>query len=128
MYIYSQYPAYHITVLSGLYALSKSYTYHYSYVASIIISMYVYLGMLSKSRGQILRIAATMHVMFHMNTPQVIPQTISESALKAALNFVEVCNQHLAYLSGRGRIEDAIDAIIDIQKGAYISTLLLVLV
>ena len=58
-----------------------------------------------------------MHVIFHMNTPQVIPQIISESALKAALNFVEFCNQHLAYLSGRGQIEDVIDAIIDIQKG-----------
>jgi len=76
--------------------------------------------MLSKSRGQTLRVAAIMHVIFHMDTPQAIPQVISEDALKAALNFVEVCNQHLAYLSGRGQIEDAIDVIIDIQKGSYI--------
>lgn len=58
-----------------------------------------------------------MHVMFHMYTPQAIPQEISEDAIKAALNFVEVCNQRLAFLSGRGKIEEAIDAIVEIQKG-----------
>ena len=51
-------------------------------------------GMLSKSQGQILRVAATMHVLFHLDTPLTIPSTISEDALKAAQSFVELCNEH----------------------------------
>ena len=50
--------------------------------------------MLSKSRGQILRMAATMHVLFHWETPGEIPSTISSEALKAAQSFVEHCTQH----------------------------------
>ena len=73
--------------------------------------------MLSKSRGQILRVSAVLHVLFHMDTPQSIPESISEEALKAAQDFVEVCNQHTAYLAGRGLIEDAIEAVQDMQEG-----------
>ena len=73
--------------------------------------------MLSKSRGQTLRVAAVMHVLFHMDTPIAIPPTISEEALKAALNFVELCNQHAAFLAGRGEITDAIESIHNIEKG-----------
>ena len=42
------------------------------------------IGMLSKSRGQILH----MHVLFHLDTPLKILPTISEAALKALWNFV----------------------------------------
>ena len=49
--------------------------------------------MLSKSRGQILRVAATFHVLHYINQPLVIPDTISESAIKAAENFVDMCIQ-----------------------------------
>ena len=76
-----------------------------------------FLGMLSKSRGQILRVAATLHVLFNMDVPQAIPQVITDEALKAATNFVETCNQHLAYLSGRGLISDAIKTLQEQQKG-----------
>ena len=54
--------------------------------------------MLSKSRGRILRVAATMHVLFHLETPLAISVIISEIALKAAQEFVEVCNQHVPFL------------------------------
>ena len=47
----------------------------------------------------------------------IIPDTISEDALKAAQNFVEVCNQYAAYLAGRGEISTAIEAINTIEKG-----------
>jgi len=74
-------------------------------------------GMLSKSRGQVLRVAVAFHVLFNMNNPSAIPDTISINAMKAALNFVEVCNQNVAYLAGRGQITDAIDRISDALEG-----------
>lgn len=73
--------------------------------------------MLSKSRGQVLRVAAAFHALFNMNNPTAIPDEISESAMKAALNFVEVCNQNMAYLAGRGQIADAIETITDTLEG-----------
>ena len=72
------------------------------------------LGMLSKSKGQVLRVAAVMHVLFHMNSPLAIPPNISESAMKAADSFVDLCLQHAAYLGGRGNFQEAID---ELQQG-----------
>ena len=68
-------------------------------------------GMLSKSKGQTLRIAAAMHVLFSWETPATISPTISDQALKAADNFVEVCIQHAAFLAGRGVIADEISSL-----------------
>jgi hypothetical protein len=65
-------------------------------------------GMLSKSKGQILRVAAVLHVLFHIQDCDQIPLAISEGALKAAEDFVSVCLQHGAYMAGRGLFEDAI--------------------
>lgn len=66
--------------------------------------------MLSKSKGQILRVAAVLHVLFSLDyeTPQDIPSEISETALKAAEDFVTVCLKHTAYMAGRGGLNDAI--------------------
>lgn len=72
--------------------------------------------MLSKSKGQILRVAAVMHVLFSLDdehpldddTPQDIPPEISKKALDAAENFVSVCLKHTAYMAGRGGLTDAI--------------------
>ena len=44
--------------------------------------------MLSKAKGQILHVAASLHVLFNINTPHTIPQTISDNAIKAAVNFI----------------------------------------
>ena len=46
--------------------------------------------------------AAVMHVLFHMDSPDAIPRVISEEAVKAADCFVDLCLQHAAYLGGRG--------------------------
>lgn len=73
--------------------------------------------MLSKSRGQILRVAATMHVLFHLDTPLSIPTTISDEALKAAQDFVETSNQHVAYLAGHGDIAEAVDMFQELKEG-----------
>lgn len=61
----------------------------------------LYAGMLSKSKGQILRVAATLHVLFHIDTPLAIPPVIGENAVKAAIDFVDVvdaCIQQVSLL------------------------------
>ena len=65
--------------------------------------------MLSKSKGQILRIAATLHVLFNMNDPLTIPTVISEPAIKAAINLVDICLQDAALLGGRADIGETIE-------------------
>ena len=55
----------------------------------------IHVGMLSKSRGHILQVAAIMHVLFNWENPQSIPSTISVAAIKAADSFVGVCVQHV---------------------------------
>lgn len=72
--------------------------------------------MLSKSKGQVLRIAATLHVLFNWERPKDIPKEISVDALKAAINFVDVCIQHSAFLAGRGDVDEAISKLQKIQN------------
>ena len=67
--------------------------------------------MLSKSLGQILRVSAAMHVLFHMDREDPLPDLISESAIEAAIDFVEVCCQHTAYVTGRGDITTEVDLV-----------------
>ena len=67
--------------------------------------------MLSKSKGQILRISATLHVLFHINTPLAIPETIGVDAVKAAIDLVDVCIQHAAFLAGRGEVQELIEVL-----------------
>lgn len=73
------------------------------------------LGMLSKAKGQILRVAGILNVLFcdryedgliHPN--ENIPIVITNAALKAAQDFVDTACQQAAYLSGRGLIEKEI--------------------
>ena len=73
--------------------------------------------MLSKSKGQILRIAAKLHVLFHIETPMDIPTVISLAAVNAAKNLVDVCIQHAAFLAGRGKVDAEIQ---EINKGTYV--------
>ena len=73
--------------------------------------------MLSKSRGQILRVAAAMHALFYFETPLTIPKYISVEAVRASRNLVELFNQHTAFLAGRGVISEAIQSLIQLQKG-----------
>ena len=75
------------------------------------------IGMLSKSRGQVLRVAATLHALFYIETPQQVPNCISNEAIIAAVDFVEVCNQHIAFLSGMGEIGSYITSLKEMQTG-----------
>ena len=79
--------------------------------------MYFIKGMLSKSKGQILRVAACLHVLFAdfnekekgiPTTFKDIPEEIDEKAIVAAQNYVEVCCQHIAFLAGRKTIDSEI--------------------
>ena len=69
--------------------------------------------MLSKSKGQILRVSACLHVLFCIETPTVIPDVIS---MEAAIDMVDVCIQHAAYLAGRGDVNEMIE---DMGKGRF---------
>ena len=75
--------------------------------------------MLSKAKGQILRVAAYIHALISdykdhemeedfSPVPKALPSTISEDAIIAAEDFVTTCCQHCAYLSGRSTIENEI--------------------
>ena len=69
--------------------------------------------MLSKSKGQILRVAAVLHVLFQIRLPNANaddekacdePNKISDKALCAAVDFVETSIQHAAYIAGKDTV------------------------
>ena len=73
--------------------------------------------MLSKAKGQILRVAAALQVLFVLQRdPHLITATtcsithVSEDAISAAIDFIDVCCQHTAYMAGRGIISEEIAA------------------
>ena len=72
--------------------------------------------MLSKSKGQILRVAATLHILFAMypavgSVDNRIDREITNKAVLAAINLVEVCCQQTAYMAGRGELQQDIQLI-----------------
>lgn len=71
--------------------------------------LYMTVGMLSKSMGQILCVSAAMHTLLSMETE--VCDDISQMAIDAAINFVEVCCQHTAFITGRGNIDDQLQNI-----------------
>ena len=71
----------------------------------------VYVGMMSKSLGQILRVSAAMHVLFHLDEEGPLPNTISQEAIEAGIDFVEVCCQHTAFITGRGVLEEELQLL-----------------
>ena len=48
-------------------------------------------GMLSKSKGQIPRVAAVLHSLFNIEDPGNIPDVLSENGMIATNDFVSVC-------------------------------------
>ena len=65
--------------------------------------------------GQILRVSVALYILFRVECEDplqdALPDTISQDAIKAAINFVEVCCQHTAYISGRGQIESELELV-----------------
>ena len=71
---------------------------------------------MSKSKGQTLRVAAALHTLFAMFSPEEssddgIGSQISNEAIIAAINFVEVCCQQTAYMAGRSELRKDIQLI-----------------
>lgn len=79
----------------------------------VVTSFFV--GMLSKSMGQILRVSASMHILFHLGE-DVTSSTISQTAIEAAVDLIEVCCQHTAYITGRGNLSQE---QLDVQPGLH---------
>ena len=70
-------------------------------------------GMLSKSKGQILQVAAILHVLFQIHVPNDdenhseahdSADQIDDTALCAVVDFVETSTQHAAYITGKDTI------------------------
>ena len=81
-----------------------------------------HVGMLSKSKGQVLRVAAVLHVLSYIKVQNddsavetqqsdELASVISESAIKAAVNFVSLCCQQTAYMTGRGNIKEEVEML-----------------
>ena len=67
-------------------------------------------GMLSKSRGQVLRLATVLHMLFSIDNPEeAVKEEVSEGALKAAVNFVKLACQQTSYIAGKGKLEDELE-------------------
>ncbi len=65
--------------------------------------------MLSKSLGQIIRVSAAMHILFNLENDEPLSDVITDSAIEAAIDFVEVCCQHTSYIAGRGNINEELE-------------------
>ena len=65
-------------------------------------------GMLSKGRGQVLYLAAVLYMLCTLGTNQPTDDIVSEAAVKAAINYVQVVCQQAAYIAGRGSLEEEI--------------------
>lgn len=97
------------------------------------------LGMLSKSRGQVLRLAGILHILFSLggNTygdavslgneedgseegEEGGSDVISDEAVKAAIDFCEVACQQTAYIGGRGCIKEEIMRLKSSKSGIFL--------
>ena len=66
--------------------------------------------MLSKSRGQVLRLATVLHMLFSIDSPnEDLDETISENALKAAVNIMKLATQQTAYIAGKGELTEELE-------------------
>ena len=65
------------------------------------------------ARGQILRVSAALQVLFDLESDLQLHSSasishVSEDAILAAIDFVDVCCKHTAYMAGRGIISEEI--------------------
>ena len=65
--------------------------------------------MLSKSRGHVLRLATALHVLFNLGKEEEVSETVSEKAVRAAVDFVKVSCQQTAYIAGRGPLHEEVE-------------------
>ena len=58
-------------------------------------------GVLSKSKGQILRLAACMNALFSLDPLHPLKAELSPMSIDASIDFVEICNEHTSVMGGR---------------------------
>ncbi|KXJ15408.1 hypothetical protein AC249_AIPGENE10238 [Exaiptasia diaphana] len=68
-------------------------------------------GMLSKSKGQILPVAGVFSVLFEIGLENVTEE-ITDVALAAAINFVELSCDHAFFLASRSSVKDEIESVL----------------
>ena len=67
-------------------------------------------GILSKSRGQVLRLTVVMHMLFNIDSfEQPLPTQVGEAAIKAAVNLIQLACQQTAYIAGKGVLQEEMD-------------------
>ena len=63
--------------------------------------------MLSKSCGQVLRVAAVLHMLFSIdNDNYEVKEEVSQDAIKAAINLIKTICQQTAFVAGRGVLQE----------------------
>lgn len=67
--------------------------------------------MLSKSKGQILHLAAVLHVLFEVKETTDQSDMITDEALAAAIDFIQTSVQHTAYIAGRDIISKELEKV-----------------
>ena len=66
--------------------------------------------MLSKSRGQVLRLATVLHMLFSIDNPKEdLSDQISENSVKAAINLVKLTCQQTAYIAGKRETKEELE-------------------
>ena len=59
-------------------------------------------GMLSKSKGQVLHLSTVLHLLFHYKKEDQLLDVVSETAINAAIDFVQVSCQQTAIIASKG--------------------------
>ena len=68
-----------------------------------------YTGIMGKNRGLVLRVASILHVLFHVGSDEANPNIsneISNRAIRAAINLVQLTCQQTTFMIGKGQLEE----------------------
>ena len=57
--------------------------------------------MIAKSKGQIMRVAPVLHAIFSIDPTYELTSELSTESIAAAINLIEVCNEHTKIMAGR---------------------------
>ena len=66
----------------------------------MISAVWMYTGLMGKSKGMMMRVAAVLHALFTIDQQNTLTVELSAASVTAALNLVEVCNEHTKIFSG----------------------------
>ena len=84
----------------------------------MIVSLVSY----SKSKGQILKLAAVFNALFSLEPSHPLNDQLSDISVKAAINFIETCNEHTAIIGGRKTLTEPCHVSIFMTDSVYART------